>query len=194
MPVPRNEHHTPEPDSRSGRGNDSRATGQLILPDPGGAADLLWTGRPLHGREADIGVWAVPRPLPATGRLPASARVFRRPWAVPRSLPNGPLGRCANNTPMTRSPGAAASRPRIPPKRQPADLPANLLQVRASSPSDPVSPDGQWPKAIRNAASPMNSNSGSGNNAEAPSCIRPPRPAISRLDDLHCSSSLDCYG
>lgn len=128
------------------------------------------------------------------GPAPGFGAAVRWPWSVPRSFPNGPLGLCADNTAVTRSPGAVASWPRIPLKRQPGDLPTNLLQVRASSPSDPVSPDGQWPKAIRIAASPMNSNSGSGNNAEAPSCIRPPRPAISRLDDLHCSSSLDCYG
>lgn len=151
-------------------------------------------GPPSARREADIGVWAAPwTPLPEW-TAPGFGAAVRWPWSVPRSFPNGPLGLCADNTAVTRSPGAVASWPRIPPKRQPGDLPTNLLQVRASSPSDPVSPDGQWPKAIRNAASPMNSNSGSGNNAEAPSCIRPPRPAISRLDDLHCSSSLDCYG
>lgn len=154
MPVPRNEHNTPEPDSRSGRGGDSCGIGQLILPGPENTAGPLRTARLPHGREADIDMWAAPQPPRRNARAPGSGAGVRRPWPVSRSIPRGPLGPYANNTAMASSPSAFASGIRILPKRQPGDRPASLRQIRASPPSDSVSRDGQRQKAIRIAAAP----------------------------------------
>ena len=117
-----------------------------------------------------------------------------RPWAVSRSVPNGSLGLHANNTAMKRSPCAIDSGIRILPKRQPGDTPpasgrsvhrlhsiplALTVSGRRRSGSQPL-------RRIRIR--------GAGTMRGPLSCIRRSRPASSRLDDLHCSSSLDCYG